>query len=201
LKYTGKISWKVFYTKFRGYARTAGWTEEQKKDKLLGSLADKAREYFTLLLERDPQITYPEIIEKTEKRFGFQDVPEMSMIQFNNCKQDKHESLEDWADRVLSLANTAFRELPEAYMNKQATLRFCQGCYDMDAGQHACVQKTQSMEAAIDTLKWYQHSKKAVQANRNMETTKDLVTFDPVEPVSVQAIGMTKPQDSDGNLI
>jgi hypothetical protein len=42
------------------------------------------------------------------------------------------------------------------------------------------------MEAAIDTLKWYQHSKKAVQANRNMETTNDLVTFDPVEQVSVR---------------
>jgi hypothetical protein len=196
LKYTGKTSWKIFYAKFRGYARTAGWTEEQKKDQLLWSLEDKAGEYFTLLLERDPQITYPEIIEKLEKRFGFQDVPEMSMIQFNNCKQDKHASLEDWADRVLSLANKAFRELPEAYMNKQATLRFCQGSYDMDAGQHACVQKPQSMEAAIDTLKWHQHSKKAVQANRNMETN-DLVAFDTVKPVSVQATGMTKPQDSE----
>lgn len=120
--------------------------------------------------------TYPEIIEKLEKRFGFQDVPEMSQIQFYNCKQNKHESLEDWADRVLSLANKAFRELPEAHMNKQATLKFCQGCYDM---------KPQSMEAAIDILKWYQHSKKAVHANRNMETTMDLVTFDTVEPVSV----------------
>jgi hypothetical protein len=198
LKYTGKTSWKVFYTKLREYVRTAGWTEEQKKDQLLWSLEDKAGGYFTLLLERDPQITYPEIIEKLEKkRFGFQDVPEMSMIQFNNCKQDKHESLEDWADRVLSLINKAFRELPESYMNEQVTLRFCQGCYDMDAGQHACVQKPQSMEAAIYTLKWYQHSKKAVQANRNIETTNDLVTFDPVEPVSVQATGMTKPQDSE----
>ena len=118
-------------------------------------------------------ITYPEVIEKLEKRFDFQDVPEMSLIQFHNCKQEKHDSLEDWADRVLSLANKAFRELPEAYMNKQATLRFCQGCYDMDAGQHACVQKPQSMETAIATLKWYQHSKKAVQANRNRVTTKD----------------------------
>jgi hypothetical protein len=45
----------------------------------------------------------------------------------------------------------------------------------MDAGQHACVQKPQSMEAAIDTLKWYQHSKKAVQANRNMETLQFLL--------------------------
>jgi hypothetical protein len=59
----------------RGYARTAGWTEEQKKDQLLWSPEDKAGEYLTLLLERDPLITYPEIIEKVEKRFGFQDVP------------------------------------------------------------------------------------------------------------------------------
>jgi hypothetical protein len=41
LKYTGKTSWKAFYTKLRGYARTAGWTEEQKKDQLLWSLEDK----------------------------------------------------------------------------------------------------------------------------------------------------------------
>jgi hypothetical protein len=45
-------------------------------------LEDKAVEYFTLLLERDPQITYPDIIEKLEKRFGFQDVPEMSMMAY-----------------------------------------------------------------------------------------------------------------------
>jgi hypothetical protein len=30
-----------------------------------------------------------------------------------------------------------------------------------------------------------------------METTNDLVTFDPVDQVSVQATGMTKPQDSE----
>jgi hypothetical protein len=60
---------------------------------LLSASIHKAGEYLTLLLERDPLITYPEIIEKLEKRFGFQDVPKMSMIQFQNCKQEKHESL------------------------------------------------------------------------------------------------------------
>ena len=123
LKYTGKTSWKAFYTKFRGYARTAGWTEEQKKDQLLWSLEDKAGEYLTLLLERDPLITYPEIIEKVEKRFGFQDVPKMSMIQFQNCKQEKHESLEEWANRVLSLANKASRELPETSKLRRGFVR------------------------------------------------------------------------------
>jgi hypothetical protein len=89
----------------------------------LWSLEDKAGEYLTLLLERDPLITYPEIIEKLEKRFGFQDVPKMSMIQFQNCKQEKHESLEDWANRVLSLANKAFRELPETSKLRRGFVR------------------------------------------------------------------------------
>jgi hypothetical protein len=137
-------------------------------------------------LERDPQITYPDIIEKLEKRFGFQDVPEMSMIQFNNCKQDKHETLGPPGSAGISPKlcieyfpvgfSGVFQGFVHSHEIATVLLSFCQGCYDMDAGQHACVQKPQSMEAAIDTLKWYQHSKKAVQANRNMETTNDLVT-------------------------
>ena len=42
LKNTGKTSLKVFYTKLRGYVRTAGWSEEQKKDQLSWSLEEKA---------------------------------------------------------------------------------------------------------------------------------------------------------------
>lgn len=119
------------------------------------------------------------------------------MIQFlQNCRQVRHESLEDWADRVLSLANKAFRELPEAYMNKQATLRFCQGCYDTKAGQRACTQKPEAMEAAIDTLKWYTHSRKTAQSNGHMDTSKDLLTFYSLEPITVQVTGMKK-QDSE----
>jgi hypothetical protein len=56
LKYTGKTNWKVFYTKFRGYAHTAGWTEEQKKDQLLWSLEDKAGEYFSWTFPGHPGI-------------------------------------------------------------------------------------------------------------------------------------------------
>ena len=52
------------------------------------------------------------------------------------------------------------------------------------------MQKPESMKAAIDTLKWYQHSKKVVQSNRHIDTDKDLVTSDPVEPMAVQATGI-----------
>jgi PAB1-binding protein PBP1 len=52
------------------------------------------------------------------------------------------------------------------------------------------------MEADIDILKWYQQSRKEAQSNRHMNTSKDLLTFDSLEPVTVQVTGMKK-QDSE----
>ena len=70
--------------------------------------------------------------------------------------------MEDWADRLLSLATKAFRHLPEDHASTQAILRFCQGCSDKEAGQHAATQRPTSMEDAIDKIKWYQHTVKAI---------------------------------------
>jgi hypothetical protein len=45
-----------------------------------------------------------DLIQKLEKRFGFRELPETAQVQFNNARQTPDELLEDWADRVLSLA-------------------------------------------------------------------------------------------------
>jgi hypothetical protein len=47
------------------------------------------------------------------------------------------ELLEDWADRVLSLATRAFRELPEKHMYQQAVVGLCQGVADKESGSYA----------------------------------------------------------------
>lgn len=60
-----------------------------------------------------------------EKRFGFQELPETVQVQFQTSVQNQNESLEDWADRVLSLTTKAFRELPEEHMTRQAIMKFC----------------------------------------------------------------------------
>jgi hypothetical protein len=48
------------------------------------------------------------LIRKLEKRIGFRELPETAQVQFNNARQTPDELLEDWADRVLSLATRAF---------------------------------------------------------------------------------------------
>jgi hypothetical protein len=65
-----------------------------------------------------------DLIQKLEKRFGFRELPETAQIQFNNARQTPDELLEDWADRVLSLATRAFRDLPETHMYQQAVVRY-----------------------------------------------------------------------------
>ena len=77
------------------------------------------------------------MITKIEKRFGFRELPEIAQVQFNNACQTPEELLEDWADRVLSLATRAFRELPEKHMYQQAVVRFCQVTADKQVGSYA----------------------------------------------------------------
>ncbi|MEW8340211.1 MAG: hypothetical protein AB2708_10225, partial [Candidatus Thiodiazotropha taylori] len=66
--------------------------------------------------------------------------------------------MEEWADRVLTLATKAFRGLPDDHIQKQAVLRFCHGCYDRNAGLHAANKMLSRMEEAIECVKWYQYN-------------------------------------------
>jgi hypothetical protein len=49
-------------------------------------------------------MAYMDLIQKLEKRFRFRELPETAQVQSNNARQTPEELLEDWADRVLSLA-------------------------------------------------------------------------------------------------
>ena len=84
----------------------------------------KASEYYALMVERNHDMAYRDLIGKLEKRFGFRELPETAQVQFSNARQTPEELLEDW---TLSLATRAFRELPETHMYQQTVVRFCQG--------------------------------------------------------------------------
>lgn len=174
-KYDGSTSWQAFYTKFSRYAETKAWSLKECKDQLCFCLEGKASEFYAMLVDRKSDIGYLDIIRKFEKRFNFQDIPETLQIQFNGARQVPHEKLEDWADRVLSLAIKAFRDLPEEHTYRQAIWKICQGCSDKDAGQHAAMARPTSVEDAIDKLKWFQHTSRAIygKATRKREPVTD----------------------------
>ncbi|CAC5368410.1 unnamed protein product [Mytilus coruscus] len=139
--------------------------KNHKREQLCWCLEDKVSDFYTVLFDSNKEIAFTAVVSKMVKRFGFQEPPETTQIQFQTITQQKDESLGDWEDRVLSAATQSFRDLSEGYMTKQAVMKFCQGCNDPEAGQHACGFKQSSVENAIDKIKWFQHSRKAVQAH------------------------------------
>ena len=47
-------------------------------------------------------------------------------------------------------------------MNKQVIWKVCQGCSDLNAGQHTANFRPYSLEEAIDRIKWFQHTSESI---------------------------------------
>lgn len=177
LNYDGASNWKAFFMKFIKYAETQGWSGKDCKDALCLCLTGKASEFYANLCDRDGDMEYYDIVRRFEKRFGFTELPETAIVGFNNARQSSTESLHDWADRIVSLATEAFRNLPEDYMWSQAVLRFCHGCADKEAGEIAANARPKSMDQAIDQVKWAIHTHSAMHGKQR--TVRQISQDDP----------------------
>jgi hypothetical protein len=69
LKFDGKSNWKAFYAKFSSYAEVSAWTEGECGDQVCWCLDRKASEYYALLVERNHDMAYKDLIIKLEKLF------------------------------------------------------------------------------------------------------------------------------------
>lgn len=194
ITYDGRSSWQAFYTKFSKYAEVQHWSAKECKDYLCWCLDGKASEFYALLIERNRELEFFDLVRKLEKRFGYKDLPETAHIQFMQARQLPQESLDEWADKVLTLATRAFQSLPDEHMYTQAVMRFCQGSVDKEAGQHAANLRPQSIEEAMDKIRWFQHTNQAIYGRSSRREIK-YVSSDIEEdaPVRVRVTTQTKP--------
>ena len=156
LTYDGKGNWKAFKLQFTRYASTCGWTEEDSLNCLCWSLKGKALDYYAVISDGSEQLTYKDLLQRLEHRFGEQEVPATAQARFQQANQNPGESLEDWADRVLTLSGRAYKGLPETFTTEQAVNKFCQGMADKDAGHHVCMQNPANVQSAIQLVLKYQ---------------------------------------------
>lgn len=173
LTYSGKGSWSVFRHKFERYAEACEWTEADCYNGLCWSLTEKAAEYCAVLVERGDELSYRSLLSRLERRFGAQELPETAQVRFQQATQGDREDLEDWSDRVLTLASRAFKELPEKYSNQQAVSKFCQGLQDKEAGQYVCMAEPKSIEEAINKIRRYQQVHQSIYGKGRGAGRKD----------------------------
>ena len=150
------------------------WSETESRDYLNWSLEGKALHFFTVTTEMGKNYSFKKIMKKLEARFGINELTETYCVEFQEAKQYPDESLEDWADRVLTLATSAFRNLPDSHWKQEAILKFCQGCIDRDAGKHACFEYPKSMQAALNAVKHYQYISQIVDGKNARKYREDI---------------------------
>ena len=156
------------------------WSETESKDYLMWSLEGKALDFFTITYDIE-KYSFRKIIKKLEARFGVKELTETSKVKFQQASQRPEESLEDWADRVMTLATPAFVDLPEDHLKPEAIAKFSQGCCDKDAGKHACFEHPSTMEEALNLVKHHQYISQAVDGKQSKK----------VNDVSVNAVQST----------
>ena len=111
LMFDGKANWNLFKTKFLRYAQAARWSNEERRDALCWSVTGKAGEYYSLLMEMNENMSYRKILSEFDKRFRGDELPETLQAKFQSECQEQDEPLRDWADRILTLAAKAYKDL------------------------------------------------------------------------------------------
>ena len=89
------------------------------------------------------------------------ELTETSKAKFKQSSQRSDESLEDWADRVMTLATPSFVDLPDDHLKQEPIAKFYQGCCDKEA-KHACFEHPSALEEALNFVKHHQYISKAV---------------------------------------
>ncbi|KAH3841436.1 hypothetical protein DPMN_114899 [Dreissena polymorpha] len=85
------------------------------------------------------------------------ELPATAQGRFQVAHQASGESLEDWSDRVLTLATKVFRDLPSKYATEQAVAKFCKGLSNKEAGKHVSLQVPTSMGDAMNKIKMHSY--------------------------------------------
>ena len=166
LQFDGKTNWLSFKKKFNSYRKVMKWSETESKDYLMWSLEGKALGFLTINSDIE-KYSFRRIVKKLEARFGVKELTETSKVKFQQASQRPDESLEDWADRVMTLATPTFVDLPEDHLKQEAIAKFSQGCCDKDAGKHACFEHPSTMEEALNLVKHHQYISQAVDGKQS----------------------------------
>jgi hypothetical protein len=68
--------------------------------------------YCSAIIRRENNIAF-ELLNRMEKRFNLHKLVATLKVQFNNARQSENADIDEWADRLLALADKACRDLPD----------------------------------------------------------------------------------------
>ena len=130
--FTGKEDWRPYVLQFSHIANKYEWSDQDRLDKLIECLRDRALKYFTTR-PKFVQDNYKLTCKKMEERFGCKDLPNVIRRQLQELRQFPEESLDEYAERSQDLAADGFPGTSDEFIQIVASDVFLKGCQDKRA--------------------------------------------------------------------
>ena len=150
--FDGKNDWRPFFTQFSHIASRYQWTDQQKLDKLIECLRDKALKYFSSRPTNDQQ-NYTVIIEKFRERFGKKDLPHIIRRQLQDIHQNSEETLDEFSERVLEMTIDGYPNAPDDCIQTVSIDAFLKGCNNKQAALMALEKNPLTLDQATQYMK------------------------------------------------
>lgn len=150
--YDGKRDWRPFELQFERTAGRYSWSDEDKLDKLVESLREKALKFYS----DQPRVIQEDCIatrNKLRQRYGRTEEPITVRRQLQELKQKEDETLEEFADRAHKLAADGYPGTTEEMVETLATDAFLKGCHEKRAALTAMDKQPASLDRALQIVK------------------------------------------------
>ena len=188
--------WPTFYFLFKQAAKAGGWGSEQKRQKLLSCLRDKAVEYVRRR-PRDTLSTYRALVNTLKERYGQPTPAATCRKQLPSVKQAEGESIDDFADKVESLVLDAYPNSPLDQTEEYAVEYFLQGVRDKTPALLVLTNTPDTLEQAKKRLKGCIEDCKAVGAKAQPASIRKVSFGSP--PASPARPARSAPTKGGGN--
>ena len=143
-----------------------GKDDREKAEFLVSTLKGDSFKAIMYAQRIHGELSFQEICRRLERRYeGDFSSPASAWIKLDQAVQQQTESLYQWSDRLNKIGDSIFRLDVGGRKSLEPRLisKFCFAAWDRDAGFKAMEHgPPTTLEAAVESVRWYQHVKGAV---------------------------------------
>ena len=162
--FTGKETWKVWFTRFKDIAKRQGWDDEEKLDILLPKLQGEAGSFVYDQLSSKVRNNYKLLKLELKNRFRQVENPKTYSTMFAARRQKANESIESFAADLKRIYDKAYARRDSKTRDEDLLRKFLDGLQDTKAAFHVeFVKDPKNIDTAVDEVINFQevHKKQA----------------------------------------
>ena len=151
--FTGKETFKVWFSRFKDIAKRQSWDDDEKLDILLPRLQGEAGSFVFDQLSSKVRNNYSALKHELQNRFRTVENPKTFSAMFTTRKQKTNESVENYAADLKKLYAKAFARRDPRTREEDLLRRFLDGLQDGKAAFHVeFVKDPKNIDIAVDEV-------------------------------------------------